>query len=152
MLLLSLQGPKGNWWVCPDFGYDMVVCPSCEGPPMRCKSHYNLFFRCVIQQPARYTRATPVKSQQTFHSTDLLNICINVPGARLADTGAAYISLNMNVCSELQPVVWPQHLSGNTPALLHLCQPPLQVHHLHVLGVHHHDNSGLRGHQQHNTG
>jgi hypothetical protein len=47
------QGPKGNWWVCPDFGYDMVVCHDCEGPPMRCKSHYNLFFRCACADAAQ---------------------------------------------------------------------------------------------------
>lgn len=40
-----VQDSKGHWWVCPDFGYDMVPCPNCEGPPMRCKSHYNLLFR-----------------------------------------------------------------------------------------------------------
>lgn len=43
--LCCVQDYKGNWWVCPDFGYDVVACPSCEGPPMRCKSHYGLFFR-----------------------------------------------------------------------------------------------------------
>jgi hypothetical protein len=43
--LCCVQDYKGNWWVCPDFGYDAVACPSCEGPPMRCKSHYGLFFR-----------------------------------------------------------------------------------------------------------
>eukprot|EP00879_Flechtneria_rotunda_P016405 GHRR01017164.1.p1 GENE.GHRR01017164.1~~GHRR01017164.1.p1 ORF type:complete len:375 (+),score=78.11 GHRR01017164.1:1529-2653(+) len=35
----------GKWWVCPEWGYDMVACLSCRGPKMRCSSHYKLPIR-----------------------------------------------------------------------------------------------------------
>jgi hypothetical protein len=35
----------GKWWSCPDFGYDITPCPTCQGPHMRCVSHYKLTFR-----------------------------------------------------------------------------------------------------------
>jgi hypothetical protein len=60
--LCCVQDYKGNWWVCPDFGYDVVACPSCEGPPVRCKSHYGLFFRyAVFQWKAGYWAVQRVK-------------------------------------------------------------------------------------------
>jgi hypothetical protein len=37
----------GKWWSCPEFGYDITPCATCQGPYMRCVSHYKLAFRCV---------------------------------------------------------------------------------------------------------
>jgi hypothetical protein len=38
----------GKWWSCPEFGYDITPCATCQGPHMRCVSHYKLAFRCVL--------------------------------------------------------------------------------------------------------
>lgn len=43
--LAGHDNSTGKWWVCPSFGYDMVACAGCQGPKMRCVSHYKLAFR-----------------------------------------------------------------------------------------------------------
>jgi hypothetical protein len=32
----------GLWYSCPVVGYDMVNCTACQGPKLRCYSHYRL--------------------------------------------------------------------------------------------------------------
>lgn len=36
-----------RWYQCPEFGYDFKQCLACDGPKVRCVSHYSLLFRCV---------------------------------------------------------------------------------------------------------
>ena len=35
-----------SWYQCPEFGYDLKNCVTCDGPKARCVSHYSLPFRC----------------------------------------------------------------------------------------------------------
>lgn len=32
-------------YVCPDYGYDARRCPLCDGPKVRCYTHYGLAYR-----------------------------------------------------------------------------------------------------------
>ncbi|KAF6262699.1 hypothetical protein COO60DRAFT_586187 [Scenedesmus sp. NREL 46B-D3] len=50
----------GRWWSCPEFGYDITACATCQGPHMRCVSRYKLTFRYVTSMYWAYTTMTTV--------------------------------------------------------------------------------------------
>lgn len=49
-----------KWYICPEFGYRMVMCPVCDGPHMRCQTEFGLVFRYVTSVYWAYTTMTTV--------------------------------------------------------------------------------------------
>jgi ribosomal protein L37E len=114
----------GKWWSCRDFAYDITACPTCQGPHMRCVSHYKLAFRCGLQA---------------------MELAIGTCSA------AGYVKLRAFYSWQppdpaVEPYCVTRHKGASTLFALSLTTAGcvvLQVCDIHVLGIHHHDDCGL---------